>query len=879
MRYYDCRSLFLSCLLGVTAGLGLFPLSPALVMVQASELGSQKPQEGVIKTCTGQRIDLGAPQLTDADLKALTSCSSQVTPQLLEALKSQDWKVKVIAAHTLGLLGTKAQAAISALSDLLQDENPDVRFVAAQALGEIGTAAVVPALTQALQDKDENVRVSAVTAFQQLRGAAKQAKPTLIAALWDGNWYVRSRAAAAIAKLGLEATDIPNLMKDEVSRETLISVVPAIYPPARSNLETIPLFFIQGLQHKDPNVRENAAIALGAISITRPGYVHLDKITDALLGLLQEQEPQLRQSAANALGWVLDGYGRKSDLESFEKKKTAPELGELPYTRRIANIEAALVSSLQDEDSGTRQAAAESLESLSLFKVSSPKVILALLAALQDSEPQVRQSVTASLRSWSEFLKHHDYGIPNLLKNELSNKISLALVQALADEDAIIRNNAVKFLSSKKLFPRLIEIIEDKGIRIELRRSAIATLWQRLDQEAHSPEYTLSEKEINPLIQALQDPSLEIRQQAAIALIKIGKLDSKRASKIYAEGLKSANLLAQLDAITGLKDLCPRKGYGEQKEPEESEEQKVSIYQRDCTDAKLSLPSLLNYLKNPVKPLRYSAAFAVIDIDSSYKEPLNVIREILLNETDHTLRENAYSSLGSINSQKVDKVSILIETSRLSDKPLRYIRACSKYDDETRIFDDLKAYSLPLLLKGLKDENVRFLSAESFHRLDAMNALTLELKRNTKQQQISPVLDEIFNLKNQDVRRSIVYALGVVPFDEDPPVDSQRKEVINILMGILNDTNDDLDVRWMAATSLQSLGINVEKLVNLKKIRNQLPSIGRVTTGFVFNRYSGQFRYDYSTGCGAGLGEIYGALINLLNRSKSKQYGQSRRNY
>ena len=66
MRYPHWRSVFLSCFLGVTVGSGLLPLSPTLVMVQASELGSQHPQEGVIKTCTGQRIDLS---YTRADYK------------------------------------------------------------------------------------------------------------------------------------------------------------------------------------------------------------------------------------------------------------------------------------------------------------------------------------------------------------------------------------------------------------------------------------------------------------------------------------------------------------------------------------------------------------------------------------------------------------------------------------------------------------------------------------------------------------------------------------------------------------------------------------------------------------------------------------------
>ena len=155
MHYRSPKVLFLSFFLGLTAGSGLLPLPSIQIAVQAAELNSQGSQDGVIKACTGQSINLGAPQLTESDLKVLTGCSAEVIPQLLEALKSRDWKVKVIAAHTLGLFRKQAQSVVPELSSLMQDENADVRFAVAQALGDIGTEAVVPVLAKALQDKDE----------------------------------------------------------------------------------------------------------------------------------------------------------------------------------------------------------------------------------------------------------------------------------------------------------------------------------------------------------------------------------------------------------------------------------------------------------------------------------------------------------------------------------------------------------------------------------------------------------------------------------------------------------------------------------------------------------------------------------------------------
>jgi len=317
------------------------------IAVQAAEISSQNPLDGVIKSCKGQSINLGAPKLTDDDLKVLTGCNAEVMPQLIEALKAKDWKVKVIAAHTLGLFGVKARSAIPALSSLVGDENADIRFAAAQALGDIGTEDVVLALTKALQDKDENVRVSAATAFQKIGTVAKSAKPVLIAALWDGNWYVRSRVAATISKLGLDENDIPDILKplrnalnvdseipSELSDdgEKIVSLMLSIYPPVFNKLEDLPLFFIKGLHNENPTVRESAAIVLGNVSSTRIGLVRLHEIMYALQKTVEDRNPNVRISTLKALIHVKEGFRWK---QYYTKQR---------YIREIAIIESVLKS-------------------------------------------------------------------------------------------------------------------------------------------------------------------------------------------------------------------------------------------------------------------------------------------------------------------------------------------------------------------------------------------------------------------------------------------------------------------------------------------------------------------------------------------------------
>jgi hypothetical protein len=394
------------------------------ISVQAAELSSQGSQDGVIKACTGQSINLGAPQLTEADLKVLTGCGSGVIPQLLEALKSRDWKVKVIAAHTLGLFGKQAQSLIPELSGLIQDENADVRFAVAQALGDIGTEAVVPVLAKALQDKDENVRVSAATAFQKIGSVANLAKPVLIAALWDGNWYVRSRVAATISKLGLDENDIPDIVKPlrdipEPSNGAIVALMLSIYPPVFNKLEDLPLFFIKGLQSEDPKVRESSVIAIGQTSMTRPGLLHLQESVKALEASLKDQNLQVRIATIQALQDIINfRYNVKLDDYNLDySRKNSPKL--------LEKIESLIINSLQDRDLTIRKISLDSFNYLTDSKISI--VILSALKAIQDDDPIVRQIAYNLLY----YKRREIEKLPTLLKSQLEKEVSLALVNSI----------------------------------------------------------------------------------------------------------------------------------------------------------------------------------------------------------------------------------------------------------------------------------------------------------------------------------------------------------------------------------------------------------------------------------------------------------------
>jgi HEAT repeat protein len=90
-------------------------------------------------------------QETVAD--ALGRIGPDAVPALIKALSHPDVEVRVEAAHSLALIGARAQAAVPELARLLSDEHEEVRRGAARALGQIGPAAssAIPALLRLME--------------------------------------------------------------------------------------------------------------------------------------------------------------------------------------------------------------------------------------------------------------------------------------------------------------------------------------------------------------------------------------------------------------------------------------------------------------------------------------------------------------------------------------------------------------------------------------------------------------------------------------------------------------------------------------------------------------------------------------------------------
>lgn len=184
-------------------------------------------------------------------------------PALIRALRSQNPVERVRAAKDLGRLGWLARDAMPALVKALHDDDGKVREAAAHAIGLMGPEAL-PTLTEMLRHEDKYVRRHAVWALGKLGPLARPALPNLCQSLRDVDPRTASGAAQSLGSLGADGADAVNALA-EAMRGTNI-VLCRLASKALSQIGTPALAtLIAHLQHTDPFVRGESALALGWI--------------------------------------------------------------------------------------------------------------------------------------------------------------------------------------------------------------------------------------------------------------------------------------------------------------------------------------------------------------------------------------------------------------------------------------------------------------------------------------------------------------------------------------------------------------------------------------------------------------------------------------
>jgi len=134
---------------------------------------------------------------------------TRAVPALLHALTDEHPAVRQAAAMSLGLLDD--ERAVSPLIAALQtDKDSSVRKATAYALRWLGNASAVNPLLHVLQNRSEDAAVRGEAAESLGELGARQALPSLIAALQDPSAEVRLWSAFALGTLG-DARALPEL--------------------------------------------------------------------------------------------------------------------------------------------------------------------------------------------------------------------------------------------------------------------------------------------------------------------------------------------------------------------------------------------------------------------------------------------------------------------------------------------------------------------------------------------------------------------------------------------------------------------------------------------------------------------------------------------
>jgi HEAT repeat protein len=268
----------------------------------------------VREAVVGALTSIGAPSvmalgacLTDPELSVQEAASAvlssiadaRVLDQLVQALCSPDWIVRMHAAKALGRI--KDSGSVHALTPLLQDKVKAVREEVSSALAAIGKSAM-PALLESLTHPDWLVRLHAVEALGKT--ASREAVQPLLTTLFnDTDSAVREDAVRALGHIG-----------DPQAVEFLIT---AMNEPALRTLA------IEALGR----IGDSRAVPR-LIEVVRGANPPATSRTAAGCGDAWSEETVAQASAVRALGLIGDDSALPTLTEALESTATRAEAAE-----------------------------------------------------------------------------------------------------------------------------------------------------------------------------------------------------------------------------------------------------------------------------------------------------------------------------------------------------------------------------------------------------------------------------------------------------------------------------------------------------------------------------------------------------------------------
>jgi HEAT repeat protein len=245
--------------------------------------------------------------------------------QLAAALTDADIEVRVLARRCLEMLGTSRQRLLRREESIPNPPGTAPKIGDKVATDPLFLAIKPGLLVIAKRAKDPDIRVRRATLdfLEAMEEAAAPAVPTLVAALADGDLYLRWQAARTLGKVGRIQTDLSvpalakllNAREDPDVREAAASTLRRYGPIAKAALPAL----IFAITLEDPLAREAAIRA----TISVAGAEATDAVP-ALRLALKAAQPSVRRAAAEALGIIGPGaVAAVDDLRQYLMDESA----------------------------------------------------------------------------------------------------------------------------------------------------------------------------------------------------------------------------------------------------------------------------------------------------------------------------------------------------------------------------------------------------------------------------------------------------------------------------------------------------------------------------------------------------------------------------
>ncbi|UUX91297.1 HEAT repeat domain-containing protein [Methanoplanus endosymbiosus] len=451
-------------------------------------------------------------------------------------------------------LGKMGRPALNALSFGAEDPDPHFRQKVAHTLAKVNEAGSVPLLCRLLLDKDPSVRQSAIESACDKGDAALI--PHIIRALDDPEFDVRVEASWSLEKIGWRPPDSYLKTKSLMVRGSYNDV-------AKMGRYALPCL-IDLLGDKSPIIKENTLKTL--YSIGKPAYAAIGEAK-------RSGKPEVRRGAADAVRYFNEEDRRAEDNEALELLKKESEILDLNSpeyweellkksgfsvinSRKIAQALAsndpvirivaveslkrygkksvdALLKLLKDDKSSVKVVAVEALGDLQ-----SDEAITVFFDTIEDENPSVRRATA--------------YALGKLRKKETIP----ILIRHFADPDDGVRdecsesvakmgNNALTFLENMIFTP-------DENVRI-CSLKAISGI--------SDPSGIL------PVTRSLNDPQLNVRNQAMAGLLRISNfmfnylMNEVRRVSIQGTKMEKLGMLSVLSKIDDLRVISYVRGF------------------------------------------------------------------------------------------------------------------------------------------------------------------------------------------------------------------------------------------------------------------------------------------------------------------------------